>query len=367
LDEWFNAVGRGDINPSAGDEVRASAKNPAIKNKELLEKAKGKAESVTGLLHLREKERGKLEDSLKSQVAELIWHEPSMLKEVRANWNDAQKKISGTIGDTIKGLTKIDREMAAFFNDLKNAMDDVAELRRKIEADGGEVVDNEMLSNEFKTVRQMARMTIGRQGNAFPFLSAEYFTLGPIGVGSRENIAAMLAKNEAVDPEAFVRVFKGQSSRILPNVILLPTYGDDGICWEPYERTNRAASRGRIAVPMYPKNLQLAVFSAVGDLRWQVAKESAGGYWMEEGLTGAYYRYFNDRKMKGDVKVYFIQDYILWVTKECDGIQRLDKEIRGMFWRYMPFSQELKEKLKVRSPIYAELYQRDMNRAKSDL
>ena len=110
----------------------------------------------------------------------------------------------------------------------------------------------------------------------------------------------------------------------------------------------------------------MAVLTAVADLRWQVAKEKASYYWMEEGLTGNYYQWFQSRKIRGDVKEYFIQDYLVWITKESEGIQKLDKEIRGIFWRYMPFSKEIKEKLKTRSYVYQELYQKDVNRSMSD-
>ena len=159
---------------------------------------------------------------------------------------------------------------------------------------------------------------------------------------------------------------KNVSNRIVPFVILIPTYGDRGFCWEPFDRYNRITSRGRIAVPMYPKDLRIALLTAVADLRWQVAKEKASYYWMEEGLTGQYYQWLVTQKLKGDVKDYFIEDYVLWMTKESEGVQRLDKEVRGIFWRHMPFSQEIKEKLKIRSLVYQELYQRDLNRAMSD-
>jgi predicted DCC family thiol-disulfide oxidoreductase YuxK len=54
------------------------------------------------------------------------------------------------------------------------------------------------------------------------------------------------------------------------------------------------------------------------------------------------------------------------MTKESDAIQKLDKEVRGIFWRYVPFSKEVKEKLKDRSYTYQDLYQRDINRSLSD-
>jgi hypothetical protein len=117
---------------------------------------------------------------------------------------------------------------------------------------------------------------------------------------------------------------------------------------------------------MFSKNLQIAVVTAVADLRWQVAKEKASYYWMEEGLTGNYYQWFTSKKLKGDVKEYFIQDYILWITKESEGTQKLDKEVRAIFWRFLPFSKEIKEKLKTRSYVYQDLYQKDINRSLSD-
>jgi hypothetical protein len=197
-------------------------------------------------------------------------------------------------------------------------------------------------------------------------LSSEYFRCGPNDVATRENVIAQLAWIESIDPEAFCRVYRNRLNRIAPFVVLLPTYGDTGVCWEAFDRFNRATSRGRIAVPMYPKNLLVAVLSAVADLRWQVAKEKASSYWMEEGLTGNYYQWFITQKLKGDLKAYFIQDYITWMTKESEGTQKLDKELRGIFWRQMPFSQPVKDKLKTRSFVYQELCQRDLNRAMSD-
>jgi hypothetical protein len=185
-------------------------------------------------------------------------------------------------------------------------------------------------------------------------------------VGYRENVLSLLGRIESIDSEAFCRAYKNRLNRIAPYVVLIPTYGDMGFCWEPFDKHNRATSRGRIVIPMYPKNLYIAILAAVADLRWQVAKEKASYYWMEEGLTGNYYQWFAAQKLKGNIKDFFIQDYILWMTKEAEGIQKLDKEIRGAFWRFMPFSQPVKEKLKTRSFVYQELFQRDLNRAMSD-
>jgi len=117
---------------------------------------------------------------------------------------------------------------------------------------------------------------------------------------------------------------------------------------------------------MYSKNLKIAVISALGDLRWQVAKERAQHHWMEEGITGRYYQWFSDQRLRGDVREYFINDYIFWITKECEGTQKLDRLVRGIFWRMIPFPQDVKEKLKNRGFVYTELYKKDQNIQKSD-
>ena len=152
----------------------------------------------------------------------------------------------------------------------------------------------------------------------------------------------------------------------MPNIILLASYGDTGVCWEPFEKFNRATSRGRVAIPMYPKSLPVAVITAMADLRWQVAKEKAQYYWMEEGITGKYYQWFTERKLRGDVREYFIRDYALWINKESQGMQKLDKDVRGIFWRMMPFPQHIKDNLRNRGFIYNDLYKKDQNIAKSD-
>lgn len=141
----------------------------------------------------------------------------------------------------------------------------------------------------------MTKMCVGKQGNHIPFLMKQYFKSNIRDIGTRENIINEFAIIEALDPGLFKRTFKRETNRIVPYVIIVPAYGDRGICWEPFEKFNRATSRGRVAIPMYPKDLKLAVIAAAADLRWQVAKEKAQHYWMEEGLTGRYYQWFTEK------------------------------------------------------------------------
>ena len=368
LDEWFKAVGTGVVRNSTTDEVRVAKNNNSIRLQQLLEKAQGKLDGAKVLLKAKEDEKLSLEQTLVERVSQLTEHYPvTGLPDISSCYGEAQKRVFAEIQELLKGLLKADHDQELFLRDFFQAEEDVRTLRTKVEEDGGIVaVDVKAVETEFETVRQMAKMTIGRQGNHFPILTSEYFHCLPTDVGYRENVISVLAWIESIDPEVFCRLYKNRLNRIIPYVVLLPAYGDYGMCWEPFDRFNRATSRARIAIPMYPKSLQIAVLAAVGDLRWQVAKEKASYYWMEEGITGNYYQWFQKMKLKGDLKEYFIQDYITWITKESEGTQKLDKEIRGVFWRHIPFSKPIKEKLKNRSYVYQELYQRDINRSMSD-
>jgi hypothetical protein len=368
IDEWLKVVGTGAVKASTTDEVRIARNNTQIKMKQLLEKAMGKYDGVKTMLRAKCQERSTLEENVQERFEMITEHVLfGDFDDIYTPYTEAQKHTIMDIQEIFKGLLKSDRELESLIKEFYQAQADVHSLENKVEEDEGETtVDFQAIDTEFDTIRQAAKMTVGRQGNHYPILTNEYFHSGPNDVGFRENIIAMLARIESIDPEVFCRTYRNQLNRIVPFVVLVPTYGDTGVCWEPFDKHNRATSRGRIVVPMYPKNLYIALLSAVADLRWQVAKEKASYYWMEEGLTGNYYQWFVGQKLKGDVKDFFIQDYILWMTKEAEGIQKVDKEIRGTFWRFMPFSNEVKEKLSTRSYVYQELLQRDKNRAMSD-
>jgi hypothetical protein len=367
LDEWLNSIGTSKIRPSTTDEVRVR-NNPQSKIQQLLEKANGKFDGARSILKQKDRERNEIEKIIRDRLGSVFEHGTLReLNDVSDCLSERQKASITEIQNLLKDLLRNDHEMQISLRDYNNAEADVQVLSNKLEAEGGAIsVDVGAIDAEFDTVRQMAKMTCGRQGNHFPVLTGEYFHSSPNDVGVRENVILIMAKIESVDAEAFCRIYKNRLNRIVPYVLLIPTYGDFGFCWEPFDRFNRATSRGRIVIPMYPKNLYLAILTAVADLRWQVAKEKASFYWMEEGLTGNYYQWFQAQKLKGDIKEYFIRDYILWMTKEAEGIQKLEKDVRGTFWRYMPFTREVKEKLRNRNLVYQELYQRDINRTMSD-
>ncbi len=369
LDEWLRKVGSGEVVPLATDEefkpVKKSQDNGAALQR--VEKLQGQVQAQSGLIQLKLQELSDLENSLPSQAELLRQHERNpRFPHLADVYNSAQKSSLTTIQEAIKRLAVLDRELAASFGDLEKFQNELDQARQRLDDSGGNVVDAKTALHELGSLRQMAKLSCGRQGNHFPLMMKQYLPPRQEDVGTRENVLAIMAEVEHLDPGVFQRTFKGMATRIVPHVILLPSYGEYGLCWEPFEKFNRSTSRGRIAIPMYPKNLKQAVIFALGDLRWQVAKEKAGYRWMEEGITGWYYQWFTDRGLRGDVREFFIQDYILWITKESEGTQKLDKDIRGIFWRNIPFPDDVRDTLKNRGFVYSELYKKDINRSLSD-
>ena len=377
LDEWFKAIATGQMKCSTTDEVRqprkaATAEDAAMQEQQRLmqlqSKNSGKLQNAESILMQKESARAMLEAELKSRIDNLCDHQIAPgCDPHKEGYTEAQRKLLTDITNYLHQLSKNDKELSKALKEFQDAKEVYNSVSDKISM-GPEItsVNSGDIDTEFETVRQMAKMTCGRQGNQFPIFTREFYHCLPQGTGFRENVVNILKWIESIDPGAFCRIHKNIPNRIVPYVLLIPTYGDMGFCWEPFDRYNRVTSRGRIVVPMYPRDLKIAVLTAVADLRWQVAKEKASYYWMEEGLTGQYYEWIDKQKLKGDLKQYFIQDYVLWMTKESEGVQRLDKEVRGIFWRNIPFPQSLKDVLKTRSLVYDDLCKKDRNREMSD-
>ena len=366
FDEWLGKVANGQISTSAVDEVKQVRNNQGAKIQAQIDKARGTSEFHLGEIKNKIREIENAEEELKDKVKVLSSHQ--ILDDgLKSAYDAGQKGAISDIMNVCRFLSNKDKELTGSFHTFENAKNQLKELEEKAGQEGvSSSLDAKTLESEFNTVRQMIKMVIGRQGNHIPFLMKQYFRSNIRDIATRENVIIEFAGVEAIDEGLFKRTFKRQTNRIVPYVILVPGYGEKGICWEPFERFNRATSRGRIAIPIFPKDLRIAVIAAAADLRWLVAKEKAQHYWMEEGLTGRYYQWFTEKKMRGDVREAFIQDYILWITKESEGTQKLDKDVRGIFWRNIPFRQELRDRLRKRGFVYNELYKKDINRSLSD-
>ena len=368
VDEWLNKISTGHITASTTDEVKPARLKSSENLRPQIEKQEGQSQALRSLIQRKQITLTDYEGLLIEKVKTLsIRHKHPEFNDLNNVYSAEHKKAFYDITQSIKSLQKVDKEITGLFLDLEKNNKLLNGLKEKAERLGEVMhVDTSIIIKEFGSLRQMAKMCVGRQGNHLPILMKQYFNADKRNLGTRENLLQELHRIETLDPGLFLRTFKRETNRIVPYFILLPCYGERGVCWEPFEKYNRGTSRGRVAIPMYSKDMANAVITAMADLRWQVAKEKAQHYWMEEGLTGHYYQWFSDKHMKGDVRERFISDYVLWITKESEGTQKLDREVRGVFWRDIPFPSDIRDKLKNRGFVYNELYKKDINRSMSD-
>ncbi|MCK4515626.1 MAG: hypothetical protein KAU31_10235, partial [Spirochaetaceae bacterium] len=270
VDEWLPEVAQGHIAASATDETKPSQRSEPSKIGALLEKQRGRYDAQLNLIRNMVQEIQTHEQSLKEKIETIADHDVlSEFDNLPAPYNDTQRSAIGEITNVMRRLGIVNKELVRHYNELEGLRDQVENLKEKENEVGAVLVDRKVIVEEANTVRQMAKLCVGRQGNHFPLLMRQYFRGALSEIGTRENVLNLLADAEHLDPEIFFRTFKMQTNRIVPNIILIPCYGDQGVCWEPFERFNRASSRGRMAIPMYPKDLRVAVVAALGDLRWQ--------------------------------------------------------------------------------------------------
>lgn len=373
-DEWLALVGSGQVSPLASDEpirkkVETGSAAEIAREQANLDEFAGQLQAFQQVVTELEQERQRLMSNLRASIDSVSTFVPSVLVPGTLEpFTEQQRNEFSNIMETCRALSTLSRNITNNYEKIKEAKerkDAVEERLKELSSGSGTSQDKSLILKESDKIAQMVHMSVGRKGNHFPILASQFFTSNIKEVATRENVVQLMKEIEEIDPQVFRREFRRYVHRIPPHVILLPCYGSYGLCWEPYERTNRATSRGRIAVPMFPRNLREAVIWALADLRWNYAKDKAAHYWMEEGLTGQFYQWFSETKQKGDVRLSFIENYVLWITQESNGVQRLEREVRGIFWRTMPFSDERKENLKMRGFVYDDLYKKDLNRAKS--
>ena len=194
LDEWFKAVGTGVIRPSTTDEAKVARGNTSSRMKQLLDKAQGKLDGTKALLRAKDEERITQEKHLSGRVSQILEHSPmDGFPGISACYTETQKRIFNEIQEIIKNLLKSDRELQIYYRDYGEAQQDVKTLEQKVEELGVVEVDVKAIETEFDTVRQMAKMTIGRQGNHFPVLIKEYFHSSANDIAYRENVISTLA------------------------------------------------------------------------------------------------------------------------------------------------------------------------------
>jgi hypothetical protein len=264
VDEWLDRIAKGQVRPSTADEVKQKGKETGQKILDLVEKKKGQRDSEITILKAKISQLDEREAQLKGQVDLLTRHERNTeYGGLKACFSASQKQSLSNIQELLRQLSTLDAQMATSYGDLASIDKELENLGRKSEGMSADTsVDQKTVVGEYGCLRQMAKMCCGRQGNHFPIFISQFVRPQIREIGTRENIIREMAQVEALDPGLFLRTYKSQTTRIVPNVILMASYGDTGVCWEPFEKFNKSTSRGRVAIPMFSKNLPASVMTA---------------------------------------------------------------------------------------------------------
>ena len=218
LDEWFKEIARGNLSLSATDESRPQHKNLAdgqvdtVEQQRLMQlqsKNSGKLQSAESLLSIKENERSMLELELKNRVEMLLEHQPLIgFEPHKTPYSETQKKLFSEISDRLRQLSKNDKELSSYLREYQESKKVYDSVQEKL-ARGPQIVqiNKGEIETEMTTVRQMVKMSVGRQGNQFPIFSREFFHCLPKETGFRENVISTLAWIESIDPGAFFFFF----------------------------------------------------------------------------------------------------------------------------------------------------------------
>jgi hypothetical protein len=376
VDEWISEIGRGNIEVSATDEVPRKKKKEGVNvvEKEKYERKKGLLEAELSSLREAFRKRQLLEETVYNSIKK-VYDFSRMFDEITednysVNYTENEESALASSIDQIREILRMNKEINLSKQRIDKLLEEIKALEIPTNDNGSDEaynVDEGGIKTEIQTVRQMIKMCVGRQGNHFPALVSSMIPRSHLKPNFRENAAQYIKDILKVDPTIFERKTRASVLQIVPYILLTPGYGNYGICWEPFNKYNKVSSKGRLAVPIFAKNPRDVIVIAFGDFRWNMAKELAGYHWMEEGITGDYFQYHESIKWKGDLRSKFIYDYYLWITKESEGIQKLEKEVRRIFWFKIPFPDKLKEELSKKGYYYQDLYKKDEAKKLSEL
>ncbi|MFN3603614.1 MAG: hypothetical protein ACK4UJ_02755 [Leptonema sp. (in: bacteria)] len=210
---------------------------------------------------------------------------------------------------------------------------------------------------------------------------------------TREKITNELNRLLEIDFSAFYReiIFNDEKAKILkefvminvlPYIILMPSVGNKSMLWQELEDPRRKNTPARICLPILcTGDLFSMLIEAVGAFRWEIQKTILGHDYNNVGvpsLTSEYIDYVQfyhknrdlteeqKEKIKLDFKNFrddrskFIHDYSIWIKYESQGILKLNKIVRNIMYRYIPFSKGIRENL-AKQPAYADIHNRFKN------
>lgn len=243
-------------------------------------------------------------------------------------------------------------------------------------------------------VETNVKLTSGSPITAFPILTRHHVVQElEKSFVTRQKLSDMLDQLLSIDYSAFHReillndekrkIFKEfVQVQIFPNMVLLPSIGNKAMMWQELALARRRDSPGRLAFPIFATgDLYTMLIEVVGAFRWELLKTVLGPEWNDvskSSLTSDYTDYIQfykkNRELSEEVKEKlaaefkrfrddrskFVNDYMMWIRFESQGSMKLNRVVRGIFYRHIPFAKPVRDQVATQ-PAFVEFHNRFMN------
>ncbi len=241
------------------------------------------------------------------------------------------------------------------------------------------------------------RLTSGNISSHFPILTKYHITL-PIDkcYVTKAHVEKAIQEILAVDYTAFNREILYRNEEIgiknefvqrsiIPDFIIVPSIGPRVMMWQDlsiFRGSGSKESKGRITIPhLVTGDLKSFLMDAIAAFRWELCKNILGPDWNNVGIpsiTADYTDYIQFYKKSKDLspelkekitsefkrfrtdRDKFAYDYNLWLKYESEGVQRVNRVVRAIFYRHIPFQRAIREKVSGQ-PAFAELHNKFKN------
>jgi hypothetical protein len=291
-----------------------------------------------------------------------------------------------------KVTTSLDEMGQTFFEKVKLDSKDIV---FKKETDLPSSLDNELTRLKHEMTSMYApnvRLTTGNPATHLPILTKYHITI-PLEkcLITKKSLSDIIESILAVDYTCFNReiVYNDEERgirkelvqrSIIPDFIVLPSLGGKVMMWQDLSVLRGAGSkesRGRIILPLFANgDLRNMVLEAIAAFRWELCKNILGPDWNNPGvpsITSDYMDYIQFFKKNKDLSLElkekiatefkrfrtdrdkFVNDYLSWIRFEAEGIQRLNRIVRKAFYRHMPFSKDVRDRVS-KLPAFADMH-----------
>lgn len=293
--------------------------------------------------------------------------------------------------------TSIDELGQSFFEKVKMENRDV---NYKKESDLPPSVDSPEARLAFEIASMYepnARLTSGGPASHLPILTRYHISI-PLEkcFVTKELVYKTIMEILNIDYTAFNReiIYKNEEigirsefiqKAVIPDFIVIPSIGPKIMMWQDlsvFRGGGSKESRGRFVLPVFVTgDIKTMLMETVAAFRWELCKNIMGPDWNNVGLPSItadytdYIQFFKKNKelsieikekLAAEFKRFrtdrdkFANDYLLWMKYEAEGVQRLNRVVRAIFYRHIPFHKDIRDKLSGQ-PAYAEIHNRFKN------